>query len=79
MTPRQLILETIQELTNVPADEVQPSDDLVSDLGMDSVDAVELLLRVSTEFGVDIDVDELEGVNTVGDVFALAERHLGDG
>ena len=47
---------------------------LEDDLGMDSLDAVEVLMVVEDDFGVMLDDDDLEKVKTVGDAVNLIAR-----
>lgn len=53
---------------------------LVEDgLGLDSLDRVELTMRIEDVFGVDFDQEEIDKVEEIGDVagyVALIEKHL---
>jgi acyl carrier protein len=73
MQVRQTILGILEQLTETPAAEISPDDHLISDLGFDSVDAVEFLGLVSDALDIEIEVHEVAGVQTVGDVFRLVE------
>lgn len=53
---------------------VSESTDLVDELGLDSLDTVELTLGLEEAFGVEIPDAELEDVRTVGDVIDLIEK-----
>lgn len=46
---------------------VVPEADLESDVGLDSLDTVELSLGLEQRFGVEIADEDLEGVRTVSD------------
>jgi acyl carrier protein len=41
---------------------------LIDDLAIDSIDAVDVLITIEHRTGVQFDVDQLEGIDTVGDV-----------
>lgn len=58
-------------LTTVPADQIRPEMTLRVDLGLDSVSSLELLGLISEEFGVDIELEETAGIETVGDVVKM--------
>jgi acyl carrier protein len=61
----------------VERESVVPQARLRSDLGMDSVAALNVLFAAQETFGVDeIDPMELADVSTVADVEALVRRHL---
>lgn len=72
------MLEKIQEMLadalNIPASKVTPDAKIVDDLGADSLDVVELLSRLEDEFGVTIPDEDVENLQTVGDVAAELEK-----
>lgn len=47
------------------------------DLGMDSLDAVELVMSLEEEFDINIPDDEAETIQTVGDAIRWIVRHRG--
>jgi acyl carrier protein len=51
----------IVEQLGVDEMEVTPDASIISDLGADSLDTVELCMAVEEEFGIEIDDSELEG------------------
>ena len=61
----------------VPADEIRPEARLVQDLGLDSVDAMVLALRVEEETGLELSDDELKSLDTVASVAVRAHTALG--
>lgn len=63
-------------LTTVPVDEIHDGDRLREDLGMDSVASMELLSMLAEELGIEVEMEEAVDVATVGQVVALAQRHL---
>jgi len=60
----------------VPADEIRAEAHLVEDLGLDSVDAMVLALRVEEETGLELSDDELKSLDTVASVVALVHQRL---
>lgn len=75
---RKDVLEALRELCAkvmcVPPDAVVPQARLVADLGADSLDLIELGVRVREVFGVAPEPAELEGVDTIDDVADLVVR-----
>ncbi len=45
------------------------------DLGADSLDLFELIMGLEEEFGVEIPTDDLENIQTVGDVIKYLKDH----
>jgi acyl carrier protein len=60
----------------IPAEEIRPEARLVQDLGLDSVDAMVLALRLEEETGVELSDDELEALDTVGSIVALVHPRV---
>ena len=73
------MLEKIQELVadglGVDASEVVESASFKDDLGADSLDLFELVMAFEDEFGVKIPTEDLEKINTVGDVIEYINAH----
>ncbi|HJY85374.1 MAG TPA: acyl carrier protein [Candidatus Acidoferrales bacterium] len=55
----------------VPREELRPDDDFFKKLGMDSLQALELLTRIENHFGVELPDYEMQGVT---DFRTLASR-----
>lgn len=47
---------------------------LITDLGADSLDTVELVMAFEEEFGIEIPDDEMEALGTVGEAIAVIEK-----
>ncbi|MBR6071489.1 MAG: acyl carrier protein [Acholeplasmatales bacterium] len=65
------------ECANVDEEEVKPEARLKQDLGIDSIYAVELTLQLEEIYGVVIDYEELEALETVDDIVKLVEKKVG--
>jgi acyl carrier protein len=48
--------------------DIQPTDQIVNDLGLDSLGVMELVADVETRFGVSIPSDVFDKISTVADV-----------
>lgn len=70
------IRHLLAQLCTVPADRIRPTDRLRADLGFDSVASMELLGLLADELGIDVELEETMGIETVAEVVALAERRL---
>lgn len=68
------IAEMVKEQLNTDA-EITEKTSFKDDLGADSLDIFELVMALEEEFGVEIPSEDLEGVNTVGDVMNYLKEH----
>jgi acyl carrier protein len=74
---REKILQAMCEKLAVTRELLAPTASFVDDVGVDSLDRVELMMALEEEFGVSIPDDELEKIQTVGDAIdLLAKRKL---
>ncbi len=64
------------EVLAVEADQVTREASFADDLDADSLDLVELVMRLEEEFDVSVDEEELEGIETVGAAFTLITSKL---
>jgi len=62
------VKEVIVNAENIDEDKIKLSASLESDLGLDSLDAVELGMALEEEFGITIDEDKLASFKTVEDI-----------
>ena len=79
MGNRDEVLEAIREhlaQRGIEATDVSEESHLVDDLGLDSLDTVELTLGLEERFGIEIPDTELEGVTSVGDAVTLISKKL---
>jgi acyl carrier protein len=70
MTTKELIAEQV----GVDPDGITSEQELVEDLGCDSLDTVELLIAAEECFDIEITDEDAEKVRTVGDAEALVKR-----
>ena len=70
------ITQILVETANVDADKVTKEASLKDDLGIDSLDSVEMVLELENEFDVKLDDDEIAHLVTVGDVVDLVSAKM---
>lgn len=68
------IQATLADSLHLPKDKITKDSKIVEDLGADSLDVVELLGRLETEYGVAIPDEDVENLVSVGDVVAEIEK-----
>jgi acyl carrier protein len=69
------IRDMIVEQLGVDADMVQMDTNLMKDLEADSLDAVEIILGIEEEFGLEIPDEEAEKFETVRDLVDYVNEH----
>ena len=65
----------IVDQLSVDADEVTLEASFVDDLGADSLDVVELIMGLETEFDIEIPDEDAEKISTVGDAVEYIKSH----
>lgn len=77
MTPDDasaLVRTTMVELFDLSPTEIADDKLLMQDLGLDSIDAIDMAARIQEVTGRRVDDKELRAIRTVGDVTALILR-----
>jgi acyl carrier protein len=68
---RDIIVEQLQ----VDQDAVTPETSLMKDLEADSLDAVEIIMGIEAEFGIEIPDEEAEKFQNISDIVKYVEEH----
>ncbi|HZS09619.1 MAG TPA: acyl carrier protein [Blastocatellia bacterium] len=68
---RQIIVDEL----GVEESEVTPNARFIDDLGADSLDTVELVMRFEEEFGIEIPDEDAEKILSVRDAISYIEAH----
>ena len=71
---RQIIVDEL----GVDEAEVTENARFIEDLGADSLDLVELVMRFEEEFGIEIPDEDAEKIQAVRDAFNYVEQHKKD-
>ena len=67
------ITEMLAEICDTPAEEIT-EDTAFADLGIDSLDITEVVMKVEDEYGITIDMDQ--DIKTVGDFKARVDAKI---
>ena len=76
MTSEEAYSQIVTYLTDtfeIPADQVRPEALLIDDLGLDSIDAVDLMVKLQEQTGRKVSPDQFETIRTVQDLVALVQ------
>ncbi len=70
---RQTLLQFLREDSAADLAIIEDTSELRGGLGLDSVDFVGLVMRIEGHYRIRLTREELEGLNTVGDLLTLVE------
>ena len=62
------ILKIVSRHLSINEDDISLDSDLINDLGADSLDGVELVMILESEFDIEISDDEISDIKTVQDI-----------
>jgi acyl carrier protein len=82
MAEKQQIFESVKSHLierGIEADDIEMGADLAGDLGLDSLDTVELTLALEQDYSIEIPDSDLEGLSTVSDAVELIEKKVSVG
>ncbi|EMH00139.1 acyl carrier protein [Helicobacter pylori GAM210Bi] len=72
----ETIRVVIAEQLGIDVSQVTPEAKFVEDLGVDSLDIVELIMALEERFGIEISDEQAEKIVNVGDVMRYIEKQL---
>lgn len=71
------IVEQVNKLMmegfEIPADKLKPEAHLFTELGFDSLDAVDMVVHLEEKIKFKVDAERMSQVRTLGDVYKLVE------
>lgn len=71
------VMGTIEGVLSFKKGQIKGTDTFVEDLGVDSLDMIELAMAIEEEFGVEVPDKDIENVKTVQDVINyLADKKI---
>ena len=68
------IISALAKQLRISPDEISLSSNIIDDLGADSLDLVEILMELETEFGITISDEDALKLKTVGDVVEFCKN-----
>lgn len=68
--------EVLVEEIGVSPEEVTMDSNMVTDIGADSLDIMQLLIKMEKEYGFKFSDEEMKNVKTVGDVVRYIEEKI---
>jgi acyl carrier protein len=68
------LIAILSRLAEVPPEQISLDDDLREDVGLDSLQSMELLSRICEKWDVDVEMEDMIEVKTVRDVVTFMTR-----
>jgi acyl carrier protein len=68
------VINLISDATKIDKSKISAETSFVDDLNLDSLDIVELMMKMEDEFGVEIPEEDAEGLKSVKDVVTYLEK-----
>ena len=69
------IVDIIREQLNIDDIDINEDTSFKDDLGVDSLDLLELVMAVEEEYNIELNPEELEGISTVGDIMEFIKKY----
>lgn len=69
------VIEIIKDQLNIDDIDINEETSFKDDLGVDSLDLLELVMAFEEEYKIELDPEELEGIQTVGDIVEFIKRY----
>jgi len=69
------VIDIIREQLNLDDVDINEETSFKDDLGVDSLDLLELVMAFEEEYSIELDPEELEGIQTVGDIVEFIKKY----
>lgn len=69
------VIDIIREQLNLDDVDINEDTSFKDDLGVDSLDLLELVMAFEEEYSIELDPEELEGIQTVGDIVEFIKKY----
>ena len=70
------VQKILAEQLELDADEITMDSNLVEDLGIDSLDFVDIVMSLEDEFETEVPEEDMAGIKTVGDIVKYLEDKI---
>ena len=73
----EMLRKVIAEVLNVDEADITLETTFVDDLGADSLDVFQIIMGIEEELDIEVNVEEAEKIETVGDAVELIKKTVG--
>lgn len=74
MEVKERVIEVLSDKLGINKLEIKETQNIMNDLGTDSLDMVEIIMGIEEKFGLRIADSEIDGIRTVGDLTRKVEE-----
>lgn len=71
-----IVAEYLAEQFEIEASKIHPKAKLFKDLGLDSIDALDMIVLLESDYNMSVDEDELKKLRTVQDIVDYILTHV---
>ncbi len=75
---RKVVYPVVARAAGTDERDLKDSDDLIKDLAMDSLSVLEIAVDLESHYDVRIEDEDLDDIQTVGEIITYIERRLGE-
>ena len=75
MQLQEQVMKLVAETTKLDFNNIKPQSNFVEDLHLDSLDMVELMMKMEDEFGLEIPEKDAEKLKTISDVISFIQTN----
>lgn len=75
MEVQEKVIQIVSDATKVEIANIKPETNFIDDLNLDSLDMVEMMMKMEEEFGVEIPEDKTEELKTISDVTSFLKEN----
>lgn len=68
------IVKIIEEISDIPADEIERDSSLIEDLDLSSMELMAIVGKIEKEFSVKLKEDQIMSINTIDDILNVLDR-----
>ena len=68
------VIKLVAEATKIDSAKITSGSSFIDDLNLDSLDIVELMMKMEDEFGIEIPEEDAESLKTIKDVSNYIEK-----
>lgn len=69
------VREELSKITGESTDKISKDDNLIEDVGLDSLNVLEVFGMIEEKFNVVVNSEEISEIRTIGDIVGLIERN----